>query len=236
MKTEKKIEARKLRSEQGMSVKSIARQIGVSQGTVSLWVRDIVLTPDQVEKLRSSWYDRLGRTFNRENCGVKARATGILRRKEYQNVGRKMARTMSGNKDFVMGCSLYWAEGGKDRCRASMATSDEAMVVRFWLFLEKYFDAKIEDVSVCCRYYTDLESGRNIERHWLDVLGLPETCLIKSTVNYYPKAAVMVKRRYHHGKLKYGTCRLGINSTEVVQKIFGAIQELAGIEVPQWLG
>jgi hypothetical protein len=39
----------------------------------------------------------------------------------------------------------------------------------------------------------------------------------------------------HGGRLPYGTTRLTVHSTTVVQKIFGAIQEYGGFERPEWL-
>jgi hypothetical protein len=35
--------------------------------------------------------------------------------------------------------------------------------------------------------------------------------------------------------LPYGTGRVTVYSTEVIQSIYGAIQEYAGIERPEWL-
>jgi hypothetical protein len=41
------------------------------------------------------------------------------------------------------------------------------------------------------------------------------------------------KRRKN--KLPYGTCRLVVHDTALVQSIYGAIQEYAGFERPEWL-
>jgi hypothetical protein len=35
--------------------------------------------------------------------------------------------------------------------------------------------------------------------------------------------------------LPYGTGRLAVHSTDVIQSIYGAIQEYAGIDRPEWL-
>ena len=54
MKTDEKRKARKLRSVYGWSVRRIAKHVGVSKGSVSLWVRDIELTEKQKEHLLQS--------------------------------------------------------------------------------------------------------------------------------------------------------------------------------------
>ncbi len=67
-KTQQKIKARELRRK-GVSVKTIATELGVAKSTVSLWVRDIILTVEQLEKIRRNWIvgtelGRLKRRFN----------------------------------------------------------------------------------------------------------------------------------------------------------------------------
>jgi len=52
MKTKEKEEARKLRA-QGKSVNEIAKILKVSKGSVSLWTKNIILTQDQINNLKS---------------------------------------------------------------------------------------------------------------------------------------------------------------------------------------
>ena len=67
---------------------------------------------------------------------------------------------------------------------------------------------------------------------WLDTLGLPRSCLRKSTVNVYSKYS----QKKRKGRLPYGTVRVCVHSTEVVQQIYGAIQEYGGFDRPERLG
>jgi predicted transcriptional regulator len=53
MKTIERERARLLRREGGCSVKEIARIVGVSRSSVSLWIRDIELTPKQHAALQA---------------------------------------------------------------------------------------------------------------------------------------------------------------------------------------
>jgi len=50
MKTAEQAEARRLRR-LGWSVKEIERHLSVSRSSVSLWVRDVTLTKEQIEEL-----------------------------------------------------------------------------------------------------------------------------------------------------------------------------------------
>jgi hypothetical protein len=51
-------------------------------------------------------------------------------------------------------------------------------------------------------------------------------------VNRYSKYSE--KKRTN--RLPYGTCALVVCSTEIVQTIYGSIQELGGFDRPEWLG
>ena len=71
-----------------------------------------------------------------------------------------------------------------------------------------------------------------VETFWLEVVGLPRTCLTKSTVNAYSRHS----QRKRLNMLPYGTCRVTVNSTRILQSIYGAIQEYAGFGRAAWLG
>ena len=72
---------------------------------------------------------------------------------------------------------------------------------------------------------------REIEEHWLGVLRLPRSCLRKHTINAKPTSSSGRKRN----KLPYGVATVSVQSTELVQHIYGAIQEYAGFDNPAWL-
>ena len=75
------------------------------------------------------------------------------------------------------------------------------------------------------------ERQREIETFWLERLELPRECLQKPAVNCYSKYG----RKKRTNRLPYGTCRLYVGSTRIVQHIPGATQEYDGLERPEWL-
>jgi hypothetical protein len=70
-----------------------------------------------------------------------------------------------------------------------------------------------------------------IERHWLDLLGLPATCVRKHTLNHMPTSSSGRAKN----KLPYGVCTLRVHNTWMLQHIYGAIQEYGGFDEPAWL-
>jgi len=64
----------------GTSVKAIASTLGVVKSSVSWWGRDIILNPEQIEKLRQS--ELSGRERGRLKCIAIARAKSLQRIKK----------------------------------------------------------------------------------------------------------------------------------------------------------
>lgn len=214
--------ARDLRLVEGRSIKEIARLVGVSQASVSCWVRDIDLTQQQ----RDALVERARLLRNRSRS-----AHFRARRLAFQEEGRALARR--GDPGHATGCMLYWAEGSKSRNAVQFVNSDPAMVRYFVDFLRTYYGVRHEEFRLDCNLFADhIERQREIETFWLDTLGLTAWSLRKSTVNVYSKYS----QKKRQNKLPYGTVRVCVHSTRVVQSIYGAIQEYGGFERPQWLG
>jgi AcrR family transcriptional regulator len=224
VKTREREPARRLRRDEAASINEIARRTGAALSSISRWVRDIELTDDQRDALRAAAANGLvkGSTMN----AMLRREARVLAQEE----GRRLARTQ--DPEFVAGCMLYWAEGTKQRNQLQFSNADPAMARFFVDFLKKYFDLRGADIRITCQLYADhLETQEAIERHWLAVLELPPESLRKSVVNAYSKAS----KRKRIGNLPYGTCRIAVSRTWVIQAVFGAIQEIGGFDRPEWL-
>jgi hypothetical protein len=193
---------------------------------VSVWVRDIELTPEQHAALALR-----NVAYNRQMSGTwKQAAHRRAQRGEYQEHGRALA--CSGDPLFVAGCMLYWAEGARHRNSLRFTNSDPEMVRVFVRFLRERFDIEDAAFSLTCNLFADhLARQHELERFWLDVAGLPESCLQKSSVNVYSKYSEKKRRN----KLPYGTCRITVRRTWLVQAIYGGIQELGGFTRDAWL-
>jgi hypothetical protein len=215
-----------MRRGEGRSIKEIARLLGVSKSSVSLWVRDIELTDGQHAALqaRNGLHER--QCLARAAMSAKARG----RRVDWQLEGRRRARRL-GHR-YAGGCMLYWAEGSRNRNKIVFTNSDPAMARFFVEFLRDYFEIGSERFRFTCNLFADHEARqREIEDFWLSIVGLPRSCLCKSTVNRYSRYS----QKKRKNKLPYGTCRVAVHSTEIAQTIYGSIQELAGFDRPEWL-
>jgi hypothetical protein len=220
--------ARQLRS-QGMPYKRIAAELGVSVGSAFLWTSDIPLTKKQLERNRRG----PGGPQNPESQRRRA-AAWVARsreaRRQSQADGRAAAQ--EGNPLHLAGCMLYWAEGAKDRNTVNFSNSDPRMLVLFRRFLTEALAIEIDEITMSVNVYTNNGiSIETIEAYWLDLLELPRSSVRKHTVNHMPTSSSGRARN----KLPYGVCTLRVQSTWMVQHIYGAIQEYGGFDEPAWL-
>lgn len=210
-------ESRRLRSEQGLSVKTIAAQLGVSPASVSAWTRDIVLTEEQREAMNRT--QAIGRSQAAQR-----------RRKAWQSLGRERAK--QGDPLHMAGCMLYWAEGSKTRNSVVISNTDPDLLLLFMRFLETEFGVTREMYSMSVYCYEDAElSVDELERYWLEVLNLPETSIRQAIT----KTGAANSKRVANGP-GYGVCRIAVDKTKIVQQIYGAIQEYGAFDRPDWLG
>ena len=221
-KTQERAEARRMRQDDGASLQTIVAALGVSKSSVSAWVRDIELTAEQQDLLAAR-----NVTVNQALASrVGQRIFARKKRMAWQEEGRMAAQ--QGEPLHVMGCMLYWGEGSKKRNVVGLTNSSPALLSTFISFLRHYFDVDDEDCALYLSFYTDNGlTQHEIESHWLQVLDLPTSCLRKPVTDRRPRSGITINRR-----LPYGMCNLYLGRVDVVQHIYGAIQEYSGVDDP----
>jgi len=133
-KPETKQKAIQLRGEGG-SIKQIAKLLGVSQSSVSLWVKGVVISDAGREKLR----------FSQVNGRKKAAETNTRRRLarerkvESDCAVLRVKSKISRDEAKLFLSLLYWGEGSKTSNRVVMMNSDPEMIKTFANLLRKGF-------------------------------------------------------------------------------------------------
>jgi transposase len=128
-------QARLLR-EQGLAYHQIAAELGVSKGSVSLWVRDIP-RPERLsyEECRKRSAEGARRYWETERPAREAQREAV-RAAAAAEVGSVIDREI-----LIAGAIAYWCEGGKNkphmrRDRVIFVNSDPALIGFFLRFLE----------------------------------------------------------------------------------------------------
>lgn len=219
------IELRKI----GLSIKEIVKKTHRPQSTISGWVKNIPLTEEQRKYLDSK--DPSKNHLRSPSSVERSKITWMERRKKFQEEGRQLS--INNNVNFIAGLMLYWAEGAKTRNRNTVCLSntDVHLMKFFTNFLRHFFDVKEEEISI--RINCWLNNGLTldeIEKYWIDQLGLNKSNIRKSYIE---------QKRLTTGKKKnihlYGVCAVKVNRTDIIQKIYGAIQEFVGFSRPEWV-
>ncbi len=213
MSESRKLKSRELRLK-GYSLNRIAKEVGASQSSIRLWTSDIKLSEEQKLKIKED---------SNKSRGTKNRDIYLKQRLKWQQEGKELAKLK--DPTFYFFCALYWGEGSKNKNCLSLSNSDPHLLVTYISFLRSFFKLNDNEISIKINCYTDIKTLEEIEFYWLSLLNLPITSLKHSSVN---------KPKDSKRKLEYGTCTIQVNKTEILQKVYGAIQEIGNFSNTFW--
>jgi hypothetical protein len=207
---------------EGRSIREVAELVGIARSTASTWCREVELTEDQ--KIEIDKRNPASQNY----AGVRSCDLISERARNKRIAYQKEGMTEAGELDlFLAGCMLYWGEGSKGKNCVKITNYDPAMLKFFVRFLRECFDVKNEQIKIWIVVYTDVEEEvEEAEQFWLQTLELPRSRLGKTKKIVGSKPTM--KKNIH----KYGGCGLYVGSTEIVQRIFGAIKTYAGLNQP----
>jgi len=218
MKKTERDAARALR-EKGLSMNEIAKQLNVSKASVSLWVRDVVLTKGQREKLNAQGFsvDAIEKRRIKRIENTRQRHRTVIESAKEDITG------LSERELFLVGVALYWGEGGKTgKGMARVANADPA-VIRFMMrFFREICSVPEERFRGHVHTFSHLNASE-AERYWSDVSGIS----IKQFYKTYSKPSAASKHK--KDTLPYGTFQIYVCDTELFLRIKGWIESLSEI-------
>jgi len=215
MKTAEKKMARALRRK-GLSINEIYPTLRVSKSSASTWVRDIELTESQKRGLSLRGH--------RKEDVEKRRITRLTRENARRQVVIDKAKenilAVSKNELFLMGISLYWAEGSKTkRSVVCFSNSDPRLIQIMKKFFKDSCGIPDEKFRGHVHLHPHLDS-KKAESFWSEVSGIP--------ISQFFKTSQAHNRASKGGKdsLPYGTFNIYICSTELFLKIKGWTEKI----------
>ena len=219
-KPEERIKARQLRKA-GESIKEIARKLEVSPSSVSLWCRDIKLSPDQILALeRRSKDPYYGRRLSYALAQQKKR---IERTKKLIRQGKKDVGRINKRELFLVGVALYWAEGFKKDSQVGFASSDPEMVKLFLRWLSECCGYEKDDLrlrvtaNITHKYRID-----EIQNYWAQISGVDVESFQKP---YFQRTKW--KKKYDNPRDYFGVLRVRVRrSRDFLRRIQGWIEGL----------
>lgn len=212
--------ARQLRRK-GLGIKTIAYRLGVSSSTVSLWCRDIKLTPKQLQELEKRahdpYYGKRKEHILRQ-IQKKVDTIELLKRAGIKEIGKLTKREL-----FITGVALYWAEGFKKDSRLGFANSDPAMIKFFlkWLMQCCYVPKEAIRVRVGLNI-SHQKRIKAVEDYWSKITGIS---IRQFQMPYFQK--FIWKKNYPKPEEYFGVLRIRANEQlPLFRKIHGWIEGL----------
>jgi hypothetical protein len=224
-----KLEARKLRKK-GISVKKIAQYLKVAKSSASIWTRDIVLTVEQLEKLRQSSLE--GAEKGRIKSAFLQKEKWIKKMEEFKKLGIARVGKLTERELLIAGLSLYWGEGYKKGRRLQLCNSDPQIIKLTLFWLNKCFFINKSDIR--CRVginYIHLKRDNKIKNYWSKITGVPLSQFTKTSFK-----KVENKKIYNNFNNYYGTLAIEVSQpARYYGKIIGLIEGLRMYaNVAQW--
>ena len=170
MKAEERKKARQLRHK-GWPVREIAKFLSCSKSSVSKWVRDISLTPEQIEKLKLN-QDR-GRAKAANHPNSPKHVWQRIRESIVQLAIKDIPLRCDKQSLKIAGALLFWAEGYKRVHNVVFfSNSDPDMIrlmMRFFREICKVTESKFRGAL---HIHPHLD-GRKAESYWSEISGIP---------------------------------------------------------------
>lgn len=224
-KFKERIEARKLRR-QGKSVKEITKQLRVSKSSTSLWVRDIILKPEQLERLQNRIIT--GAARGRLLGSLVQKHRRLKKIKDAKNKGRKIIAKLTGREAFIAGLALYWAEGSRKSKEVSFCNSDPELIKFMLRWLNKSFNIPLERLY-CCVGINEIHKPRDlkVKQYWSKITAIPLSQFNKTSFK-----KVKNKKIYANYARHYGTLTINLRRpSEFYYDIIGFIHGLAKAQI-----
>jgi transcriptional regulator with XRE-family HTH domain len=215
-----KIEARKLRKK-GISVNEIAKKLNISKSTASAWVRDIILTVEQLEKLRKSSIK--GAELGRLRSAFLQKEKRLRLITENKRLGIKSLKNLTKREFLVSGLGIYWGEGSKKSNEFSFCNSDPEMVKFFIHWLKICFRINTKDL-ICSIGINESHRKREqiVKKYWLKTLRVKENQFTKTSFKKTKN-----KKVYENFNSHYGTIRIRVRKPGLLyNKVIGFIEGL----------
>ncbi len=207
MKLAEKEKAIELR-EKGTTCREIMRTVGVSKSTLSIWLRDVVLSKSIKEKIL------VGRAKSQFAAAEKKKSDRKERTQNTIAAAKEEFLLLARNPLFISGLCLYWAEGDKHKQeRVKFTNSDERMVAFMMKWFREICEVPEEKFRIALHVH-DLFVSKDIKKYWSKITGIPE----KQFQKVYIKQTSLRERR---NILYNGTCGIVVSNKELFRRISG---------------
>jgi hypothetical protein len=209
--------ARELRKS-GYSIKEIVKEIHCAKSSISGWIRDISLTPKQIERLKTNQDKGRAKAANHPNSPKQVWST--IRQDSISAAVKEIPPQYSIEILKIIGSALYWAEGYKSTVNmVSFSNSDPLMIALMMKFFREICNVPENKFRGAVNIHPHLNID-NAVRFWSKASGIPREQFHKT------QAVVSSASKRKRDTLPVGTFKIIICDVRLQSRIKGWIQGL----------
>ncbi|KKP47216.1 MAG: hypothetical protein UR39_C0005G0029 [Candidatus Woesebacteria bacterium GW2011_GWA1_33_30] len=212
-KLEEKKLAQKLRSN-GLSYGEIQKRVKVSKDTLSRWCRDVILSPEQINRLVQNKLN--GATKGRMIGAKKQQKERIERTKRLFESGKSKIGRLTKRDRFMAGIGLYIGDGGKNDQRFGFANSDPNTIKFMTNWLIEFYDISPNKMAGQIWIHDNLDE-KKARKYWSVLTKIPEKRIYKSYIAKNKIGSKKIRKQVH----KFGVFTLLYLSTKTQREILG---------------
>ncbi|MDD4531189.1 MAG: hypothetical protein PHH21_00585 [Candidatus Pacebacteria bacterium] len=216
-KLSEKEKAIKLRKD-GFSYSEILKEIPVAKSTLSLWLKSVGLAKDQKQKITKK---RIAGALR----GAKARKDQRIKiTREIKNLAKKDVESVDKKNLWLIGISLYWAEGAKEkengtRSGIKFSNSDPKMILLFLKWLKEIISIKESEI-VYELYIHENSDIKKAQKYWSNILSIKE----EEIRTYFKKNKIKTVRKNIGDSYNGLICLRVKKSTNLNRKVSGWVE------------
>lgn len=227
MKIVERTQAESLRR-QGLTYQEILERVPVSQGTLSVWLRDVVLSEDQKTRIHGKDMENRRKfiEYNRQK-----RESALARHAAWQSEAAAEIEALSPETLKWVGVALYWGEGTKagSMNRVRFSNSDSQMIRLIMRWFREVCGVPEHKFRVSVQIHDD-QNLEKVHDFWSEMTGIPREQFTK------PAVRVSVSSRHKQKSiLPYGTVHVEICDTQLYHRVMGWIRGLT-LSAPSYSG
>ncbi len=199
---------------QGKSYSDILKIVKVSKSSLSLWLKDVPLTPIQ----KSGLADRRKKAVETYRATMKFKHQNKLD-VYYDNQVKKLL-PLSEKELMIAGLFLYSGEGNKVSRGSLNITNTDPSVVKFSLYwITKCLKVDINSIHIKLHLYSDMNIDESID-FWSRELKISKNHFAKPYIKK-TKRADIDQKGYGHG-----TCGIWVHNTVLKENVMMAIKAI----------
>ncbi len=177
----------------GLSYNEIRQQVPIAKSSLSLWLKNVRLSPKHRARLYTKQIQILSRGTPSQVERRKKEVALIT-----ENARKEILLPLSSETYRFLGAALYWAEGSKTK-NFAITNSDPVLIVFMTHWFKKMFDVPPSTLKAHLNIYSQ-QNEAEVKKFWSDITGIPIENFGKSFIK--PANKGFKKNNLYYGTIK----------------------------------